>query len=147
MASSRNGLARWTINPAFTLVACIVLSGVADGAPQEDHLCWVLARKVWRSTPNGALVGWEGRSDEKATAKPSSAGEIRYAGNILKLAKPAAVAREASGFSFTYRWPEEPTIEVIVQHRLTRQSLGIDLDAGGASQKPGQIDIGFDGFH
>jgi hypothetical protein len=35
------------------------------------------------------------------------------------------VTREAGGLSFTFRWPEEPKLEVIVRHRLTRQDRAL----------------------
>ena len=55
---------------------------------------------------------------QQPTVVPASAGEIRYAGKVLPLISPAAVAREQNGFSFTYRWTQAPDIEVVIEHRL-----------------------------
>ncbi len=118
----RSSLAGWPIRAGLTLIACVVLSGMAEAARPGKPL--VLGRGPESLTLNadGALLSWGSGSPERAAAGPSSAGEIRYAGNILELARPAAVTREENGISFAYRWPEEPDIEVIVQHRLTRQA-------------------------
>jgi hypothetical protein len=115
----QRSVAGLTIRTGLALMACAVLSGEAEGAAQPI----VLGRgsESLALDADGALLGWGSRSAEKATAKPSSAGEIRYAGSVLKLAKPAAVTREVSGVAFTYHWPEEPGMEVILQHRLTRK--------------------------
>jgi hypothetical protein len=145
MESVRSSLAGWAIRPGLTLIACVVLSGMAEGAPQEKS--FVVGRGSERLALNadGALPGWGDRSAEKATAKPSSAGEIRYAGNILKLAKPAVVAREESGISFTYRWPEEPGIEVVVEHRLTRKPWALtwtrELQVRGAAKLASDLTV------
>jgi hypothetical protein len=114
-----------TISSGLTLIACVLLSGVAEGAPQEKP--FVLGRGSESLTLNadGTLLGWGARSAAKTAVQPSNAGEIRYAGNVLKLAKPAAVTREESGISFTYRWPEEPRAEVIVRHSLNRKAWGL----------------------
>jgi hypothetical protein len=121
MKSVRSSLASLTIRPGLTLIACVVLSGLAEGAPQEKPFVLGCGSDRLALNADGGLLGWGDRSAEKATTQPSSAGEIRYAGNILKLAKPAAVTRAESSISFTYRWPEEPNIEVILEHRLTRR--------------------------
>jgi uncharacterized protein YndB with AHSA1/START domain len=145
MESVRSSLAGLTIRPGLTLMACVVLSGVASGAPQEK--LFVLGRGSEGLTldAEGALVGWGGGSAQKTTAQPSSAGEIRYAGNILKLAKPAAVTREGSGISFTYRWPEEPKIEVVVEHRLTRKDRALtwtrEVQVKGAAQLASDLTV------
>jgi len=120
MKSIRSGLAGLTIRAGLTLMVWAVLAGMAAGAPQEKQ--YVLGRGAESLALNadGALMGWGDGGAEKATAKPAGAGEIRYAGNILKLARPAAVTRAENSLSFTYRWPEEPSIEVVVEHRLTR---------------------------
>ena len=111
------------VRSGFVVVAGIILAGAAEGAAQPI----VLGRGSESLALNaeGAFLGWESRRAEEATSKSSNAGEIRYAGKVLKLAKPAAVAREGSGVSFSYSWPEEPGIEVIVQHRLTRSHAAL----------------------
>jgi hypothetical protein len=67
-------------------------------------------------------LGWRGRIDGKTIASYGSAGEIRYAGRLLQLTKPRTVSREQDGVSFTYLWPEEPALEVTIQHYLTHQN-------------------------
>jgi hypothetical protein len=103
------------------IVVLLLLWSVADAAPRENQ--FVLGRGAERLTLNadGALVRWEGRMTEKANAASADAGEIQYAGRILRLAQPAAVSGEPSSVAFTYHWPEEPTIEVIIQHQLVQQ--------------------------
>jgi hypothetical protein len=112
------GNAEADLNVARLIIfgACIVLSCVADGAPQAKQ--FVLGRGSESLTLNadGALLRWE-----KISGQPSGAGEIRYEGHVFKLAKPATISHEQGGFTFTYLWPEEPAIEVIIQHRLTRK--------------------------
>ena len=122
MESSRGSLACLGISPVLALIAWVALAGVAEGAPQAGPFVLGGSSKGLALNADGALLGWEGRSAENAVAMPSGAGEIRCAGNILKLAKPAAVTREGGGLSFTYRWPEEPGIQVIVRHHWARQT-------------------------
>ena len=121
----RCSLAGLAISPGLTILACVVLSGAAEAAPQEEPFVLGRGSECLALNADGALLGWGGRSAEKAAAKPSCAGEIRYAGNVLKLAKPAAVTRAGSGISFTYRWPEQPKLEVIIEHRLTRKDWAL----------------------
>ncbi|MGA2656378.1 MAG: hypothetical protein ABSH34_02560 [Verrucomicrobiota bacterium] len=115
-------VARRVISPGLALIACVVLAGVAGGAPREGPFVLGGRAEGLALNADGALLGWEGRSAGNAAARPSSAGEIRCAGTILKLARPAAVTRQEGGLSFTYRWPEEPKIEVIVRHRWSRRA-------------------------
>src|ERR1017187_234223 len=122
MKFHQSSVARLAILSGLTFVACVVLSGAASGALQEKQLVLGRGSECLALNADGALLRWEGRMAEKTNVRSSSAGEIRYGRNILKLATPAAIAREQNGFSFTYRWTEEPEIEVIIQHRLTRQS-------------------------
>jgi hypothetical protein len=114
MKFHQSRLARLAILPGLTFVACVVLSGAASGALQEKQLVLGRGSECLALNADGALLRWEGRMAEKTNVRSSSAGEIRYGGNILKLARPATVAREQNGFSFTYRWTKEPEIEVII---------------------------------
>ena len=120
MKPFQNSLARLTISSGLILIICVVLPGMADGAASEKQFVLGRASESLTLNADGALLRWEGRIAEKTSAPPSGAGEIHYAGNIFKLAKPAAVSRESGGLSFTYRWPEAPGIEVVIQHRLIR---------------------------
>jgi hypothetical protein len=119
MESVRSSLAGLTIRLGLTLIAWVVLAALAESAPQEKS--FVLGRGSERLvlSADGALQSWGDRSAKIEAANPSSAGEIRYAGNILKLRRPVVATHEEGGFSFTYRWTAEPNIEVVVQHRWT----------------------------
>src|ERR1035441_2009343 len=154
MESIRSSLAGLTVRRGLTLLACVVLAGVAEGALPEKAFELGQGSESLMLNADGAFLGWgsgsaetatarsssageiryggnilkltqpiavsrEGRggSGETATARSSSAGEIRYGGNILKLTQPIAVSREGGGVSLTYRWPGEPKLEVIAQHR------------------------------
>ena len=107
--------------PGASLILCVFLSSVANGAPQKKQFVLSRGSESLTLSAEGALLGWEGKIAKNTTAPPASAGEIHYAANVLRLSNPAAVWRAQRGFSFMYRWPEEPGIEVIIQHRLTRQ--------------------------
>lgn len=114
------------ISSGLILMAGCLLAGVADGTPAENQFVLDHGSESLALNADGALQRWKGRTAEKGTNLSSSAGEIRYAGKVLKLVGPTVVARGQDGFSFTYHWPEEPKIEVIIQHRLTRQGgLGL----------------------
>ena len=108
--------------PRLVLFVCFALAKGADGAPLENG--FVLGRGSERLSlsADGALLGWRGRIDGKTIASYGSAGEIRYAGRLLQLTKPRTVSREQDGVSFTYLWPEEPALEVTIQHHLTHQN-------------------------
>src|ERR1039458_8843732 len=121
MESIRSSLAGLTIRPGLIFLSCVVLAGVAKGAPPEKAFKLGRGSDCLTLNPEGALLSWGSGNAETATARPSSAGEIRYGGNTLKLTQPTSVSREGGGILFTYRWPGEPKIEVIVQHRLTRK--------------------------
>src|ERR1035441_6000591 len=120
MESIRSSLAGLTIRAGLILLACVVLAGVAEGAPPQKIFKLGQGSDCLTLNAEGAFLSWGSGNAETATARPSSAGEIRYGGNILKLTQPTAVSREGGGILFTYRWPGEPKIEVIVQHRLTQ---------------------------
>jgi hypothetical protein len=79
-------VARRVISPGLALIACVVLAGVAGGAPREGPFVLGGRAEGLALNADGALLGWEGRSAGNAAARPSSAGEIRCAGTILKLA-------------------------------------------------------------
>jgi hypothetical protein len=108
-------------------VALLLIAGAvataASGSPGGPYLLGGRAQGPALDA-DGALAGWEGQAGLEAPATPSGAGEIRCGGNILKLAKPAAVTNEAGGLAFAYRWPEEPNLEAVVRHRWTRQGRG-----------------------
>jgi hypothetical protein len=122
MESIRSSLAGLTIRPGLILLACVVLAGVAESAPPQEAFKLGQGSDCLTLNADGAFMSWGSATEETATARPSSAGEIRYGGNTLKLTQPTAVSREGGGASFTYRWQGEPKLEVIVQHRLTRKS-------------------------
>src|ERR1035441_6690822 len=88
MESVRSSLAGLTIRLGLTLIACVVLAALAESAPQEKS--FVLGRGSERLvlSADGALQSWGDLSARIEAANPSSAGEIRYAGNILKLRRP-----------------------------------------------------------
>jgi hypothetical protein len=113
---------RFVLISVLALIVCFVLAGVAQGAPQEGPFVLGGRSEGLALDADGALLGWEGRGADNAAAVPSSAGEIRCAGSIRKLVKPAAVTRREGGLSFTYHWPEEPKMEVIVRHHWSRQA-------------------------
>ena len=121
MQTFRSGLAGLASRLVLTLIACVLLAGIAAGGPPKGAFVLGAGSDGLALNADGAFLGWGTRSAEDAGAAAASAGEIRVAGRILKLAKPAAVTREEGGLSFTYRWPEEPKLEVRVRHRLTRQ--------------------------
>src|ERR1035441_4449457 len=97
MESIRSSLAGLTIRPGLILLACVVLAGMAEGAPPEKAFKLGRGSESLALNANGAFLGWGSGSTETATARPSSAGEIRYGGNILKLTQPTAVSREEIG--------------------------------------------------
>lgn len=106
---------------SLLFITCFFLSAAADGSPADHHFVLGHGSESLMLDTEGALQWWKGRTADKGTNLPSSAGEIHYAGKVLKLASPTVDSHEQGGFSFTYRWPEEPKIEVIIQHRLTHQ--------------------------
>jgi len=113
---------RLSIVPSLILITCAVLSGVAANAPQEKQFVLGRGSASLALNADGALVRWERRIAEKTNALPSSAGEVHYAGRILKLTGPVAVSRQPNSLSFTYQWPEEPGLQVTVEHRLISQA-------------------------
>jgi hypothetical protein len=145
MKPVRSSLAGWTVSPGLMFIFCVVLSGLAEATPQEQPFVLGRGSAALVLNADGALVGWGGRSAEKAAAKPSSAGEIRYGGHLLKLARPAAVRHGENGISFTYRWPEEPTLEVIIAHRLARQPWALtwtrELQVRGEAQLASDLTV------
>jgi hypothetical protein len=100
------------------LVAWIVLWGTANAAMPSE--AFTLGTGTGRLTldANGVLAHW---ADEPASAETSSAGEIHYAGKILKLMRPAVIVSGRGSVSFHYSWVEEPGLEVTIEHRLTKQ--------------------------
>lgn len=118
----QSGLTRLSILPVAALLTCVVLPDASGGAPMEKQFVLGRGSSTLALDADGALLRWKGQVARTTNAPSSSAGEIHYAGNILKLVKPVVVSREQNGFSFTYCWPEEPEIEVIIQHRLMRRS-------------------------
>ncbi len=125
MKTIRDSFACLRISLRLIFMTGVGLSGLAEAAPQEKPFVLGRGAKGLALTADGAFLGWGVQSAERATAKPSGAGEIRYAGHVLKLAKAAAVTRAENRISFTYRWSEEPSIEVIVEHRLTRKASAL----------------------
>src|ERR1019366_5154949 len=121
MESIRSSVAGLTIRAGLILLACVVLGGVAEGVPPQKTFKLGQGSDCLTLNADGAFLSWGSGNGETATARPSSAGEIRYGGDTLKFTHPTSVSREGGGISFTYRWPGEPKIELIVQHRLTRE--------------------------
>ncbi len=69
---------------------------------------------------NGALKTWAGQFDRVAVDPQTSAGELRYRGQKLKLQSPQ-VARADDGLALTYHWSENPDLQVVILHRVTRK--------------------------
>jgi hypothetical protein len=106
---------------ALTLVFSILLSLAAYAASPDNSYVLGRGSDALALNPNGALVRWENRIPEKTPATPAPAGELRYAGKVLKLTTPASVVRQQNRLFFTYRWPEEPWLEVTVRHALSHE--------------------------
>jgi hypothetical protein len=103
----------------LAVIACIVLGSVAECAPLDISFVLGSGSDSLTLSADGALLSWEGRIGSNGTASSRCAGEIRYAGHSLQLTEPRTVSRERDGLSFTYAWPEEPALDVTIQHHLT----------------------------
>ena len=57
-------VARRVISPGLALIACVVLAGVAGGAPREGPFVLGGRAEGLALNADGALLGWEGRSGE-----------------------------------------------------------------------------------
>ncbi len=100
------------------LLIALAFCAAANLAAQETSFALDKGSRAVLLDPNGALLEWEGQPLRQGTS--SSAGELRYGDKILKLSQPAVVRQKPGKVWFEYRWPEEPNLEVTVEHRLSR---------------------------
>jgi hypothetical protein len=99
---------------------CLLFARSAGAAPLAKELTLGHGAGSLMLTPDGALLDW-GRLEGQTTALSGGAGQVHYAGHLFQLANPRAVSRDRDGLSFTYAWPEQPGLEVTIQHHLNRE--------------------------
>jgi hypothetical protein len=119
MRKAKLGLAPWPANHAVALgLLCVHFALRASGpVPLSTDLVLGKGPRELTFNPNGALVAWTGLFDEKQKAGSTPAGELRYGDQILPLESPR-VSRTKSQLSFTYDWPAQPDLQVILRHEL-----------------------------
>ena len=93
------------------------LTSNAASLPKTEFLLGPAAHPLTLNS-NGALVAWSGQFN-RDDAQPTIAGAIRYGNKILKLEHPQ-VSSTGDRLSFSYRWPGEPQLEVIVRHQVEK---------------------------
>ncbi len=99
-----------------------MLSEVANGILAEHQFVLGHGSESLALNADGALLRWEGRSADKGTACLPAPERFVMQVRFTSWPNQPRLRAGRAHFSFTYRWPEEPKIEVIVQHRLTRQA-------------------------
>ncbi len=112
------GARKLWIPSALAVLLCLCPLTYANAADPQPWVLRLGSRRL-AFDPNGALTAWTARGNPITSLHKLPAGELRYKSKILTLDSPQ-VSRLHGNLAFTYQWPAEPGLRVVITHSFAR---------------------------